>query len=150
MARKPIKQRDGLSMTEIMRGMPLDPDIRNAKHVSLYRGVSSGYGPRARTAPKVAVRTVTSIPGESPRAHVVTVTARDPDYRGKLTRSPAVKVSCTCERFKFMWEYALHYHGAADIVHSNGEPPVEKNPRLAGGACKHAYRAFQYIRRNGL
>lgn len=48
-----------------------------------------------------------------------------------------VKVSCSCPDFWARWEYALHKRGAADIVYSNGEPPVVRNPRMYPGCCKH-------------
>ncbi len=46
-----------------------------------------------------------------------------------------VKVSCSCEDFTFMWEYALNRKGAANIHYSNGEPPQFKNLGLAPGCC---------------
>lgn len=55
-----------------------------------------------------------------------------------------VKVSCSCPDYCFMWEVANHRHGASDIIYSNGEPPLEKNPNNRPGLCKHllALRAF--------
>lgn len=48
-----------------------------------------------------------------------------------------VRVSCSCEDFKFMYEWALHNRKAADIEYSNGEPPNIKNPQYKPALCKH-------------
>jgi hypothetical protein len=60
--------------------------------------------------------------------------------------SGTVKVSCDCEDFWARWEYALNRNGAADIRFSNGQPPVEKNPRRVPGACKHVFKVLKAIR----
>ena len=48
-----------------------------------------------------------------------------------------VKISCTCEFFKFYCEYALSKWGAANIRHSNGQPAVSTNPSNYPLMCKH-------------
>ncbi len=69
---------------------------------------------------------------------------------GKPLSRQYVEVACSCEDFVFGgWEYALNKRGAAQIRYGNGEPPVEKNPRLVPGACKHLIRLFDYILRSG-
>lgn len=49
-----------------------------------------------------------------------------------------VIVECTCGFHPF-WgvEYVLHTHGAAEIIHSNGQRPRIKNPEEKIFACKH-------------
>lgn len=42
-----------------------------------------------------------------------------------------------CDDFWAVWEYALNKQGAANIGHSNGQPPNEKNPSMRPGCCKH-------------
>jgi hypothetical protein len=49
----------------------------------------------------------------------------------------SVKLSCSCDDFLFRFEYALFRRGAADIRHSNGEPPEIRNPAFTPGCCKH-------------
>lgn len=62
-----------------------------------------------------------------------------------------VKVSCSCPDYTFRWEYANHKAGASDIVYSNGEPPVETNPNMKPGLCKHGLALAKYLRdRHGL
>jgi hypothetical protein len=58
-----------------------------------------------------------------------------------------VQVSCTCERFKYTWEWALHQKRASLIHWSNGEPPHEKNPNNIPGVCKHLYKGMLYMRK---
>jgi hypothetical protein len=43
------------------------------------------------------------------------------------------------------WEYALSKRGAARIEYSNGEAPIEKNPQLIPGCCKHLYYLAQTL-----
>jgi len=54
-----------------------------------------------------------------------------------LDKKLNVKVSCSCPDYCFRWEYANHRQGASDIIYGNGEPPVETNPNLHLGLCKH-------------
>ena len=58
-----------------------------------------------------------------------------------LVKDP-IKVSCTCEYFTYVCEYALHKKGAADIIHSNGEPPKNTNPSLVPTVCVHLYKVL--------
>jgi hypothetical protein len=48
-----------------------------------------------------------------------------------------LKVRCSCDRHKYMWEAALNRVGAADIKYSNGELPYDTNPAMTPGICKH-------------
>jgi hypothetical protein len=49
-------------------------------------------------------------------------------------------VSCSCDDFWAVWEYALAQRDAAKIEYSNGKHPKEKNPQLLPGCCKHIYK----------
>lgn len=48
-----------------------------------------------------------------------------------------VKLSCSCDDFKYRWEYALWLRNCADIIYSNGEPPLVNNSYFKPMACKH-------------
>lgn len=65
------------------------------------------------------------------------------------TNGKMVVVSCSCENFCFQWEYALNKKRAARIEYCNGEPPVEKNPRLVPGCCKHLHRFLTLLIQKG-
>ena len=80
-----------------------------------------------------------------------TIATNYPDGRRKIpqpthryvstieVRRQYVIVSCSCDDFKYTFEYALNKRGAAKIEYSNGEPPVERNPKLVPGVCKHLF-----------
>lgn len=50
-----------------------------------------------------------------------------------------VWVSCSCNYFRFVCEWALSRYGSADIIYSNGRPARFTNPRGIGTLCKHLY-----------
>jgi len=79
------------------------------------------------------------------KTHTSTVEALVPDKYIR-DRDVPVRVSCTCDDFWATWEVALFKRGAAKIQFSNGELPVEKNPRMIPGCCKHLYKMLQQIR----
>lgn len=56
-----------------------------------------------------------------------------------------VKLSCSCGDFTFRWEYALWKKGAADLRHSNGEPPIDRNPALRPACCKHCLALYRQL-----
>lgn len=68
-----------------------------------------------------------------------------PDERtpGRPSMDTPVWVSCPCQHFRYVCEWALSRYGSSDIIHSTGEPAHETNPRGTGMLCKHAYLAIQ-------
>lgn len=84
---------------------------------------------------------------DHPTSYIVKITGVKPDL---TDNEDGLKLSCSCPKFKFYHEYALHFHGYADIVFSNGEPPVQKNPqykRKVQGCqtCKHLVAFANYL-----
>ena len=57
------------------------------------------------------------------------------DYTKNLQST--VWVSCQCDHFKYTYEYAMSARGASDLMYAWHQPPVEKNPQMLPGACKH-------------
>lgn len=57
------------------------------------------------------------------------------DYTKNLQSS--VWVSCSCDHFKYNYEYAMATKGASDHVYAWRQPPVTMNPEMLPGACKH-------------
>lgn len=53
--------------------------------------------------------------------------------------SQHVVLSCSCDDFWAVWEVALEKRGAARVEYSNGERPIERNPQMIPGCCKHLY-----------
>lgn len=148
MARPPQVRRagnSGMSMAQILGYAPHEPDVRNARQVSIKR-LNAG---RLRDGQSsfFTSTTETNMPGEQPRLHSQTMKARDPAYRGPLSSCPNILVSCDCERHCFVWEYALWSHGAAEIIYCNGQPPLETNANLIPACCKHLIRVMVTMRR---
>lgn len=50
-----------------------------------------------------------------------------------------VVLSCSCDDFWAVWEVALAARGAARVEYSNGDRPIERNPMMIPGCCKHLY-----------
>lgn len=50
-----------------------------------------------------------------------------------------VWVSCSCNYFRYVCEWALSRYGSSDIIYSNGQPARTTNPRGIGTLCKHIY-----------
>jgi len=57
-----------------------------------------------------------------------------------------IKAECTCPRYKFAHDYALHQKNASDLRFSIDEPPDITNPDPRNlGVCKHLYRCLQSV-----
>jgi hypothetical protein len=148
-----VKERTkGLRMSEIMKFTPLHPDDHNARFVFTATSHNGKQFPKfGRYKGRVAVffKTLTrDQQADSPRLHTQLLYARDPDYEGALIDCPQVVFSCDCQRFLFMYEYALWKRGAAELRFGNGEPPVKTNPRMRPGCCKHFKRVYVFMKSN--
>lgn len=60
-----------------------------------------------------------------------------------------VQLTCACEDHRYVWEHALNFHGAAEILYSNGDPAKIRNPRNIPGCCKHIVKTFDTLVRRG-
>ena len=58
-----------------------------------------------------------------------------------------IKVSCDCEWFCFVSEYALWTWGAASIKFSNGQPAKVRNPGNHPILCKHLTQVLMTIKK---
>lgn len=52
-------------------------------------------------------------------------------------------LTCDCPYHKFFVEYALAKYDSSDIIYSNGDPPVIKNPTELAYCCKHSLLALE-------
>lgn len=138
----------GLSAVQLLRFIPLEPDAHNARYVRIIQLRKRTLKLHNRTTNQhthheaLFTTTLTHIPDQRPRTHKQIIYAADPIWLAELSRCPALKISCDCERHKFVWEYALWKRGASDIVYCNGRPPQATNPSLLPGACKHLFKAL--------
>lgn len=60
-----------------------------------------------------------------------------------------VVLSCSCDDFWAVWEVALAAQGAARVEYSNGDRPVDRNPTMLPGCCKHLYRLGERLIHKG-
>lgn len=60
-----------------------------------------------------------------------------------------VVLSCSCDDFWAVWEVALASQGAARVEYSNGERPLERNPTMLPGCCKHLYKLGERLIEKG-
>ncbi len=118
--------------------------LLNSQYVSLRRVQIH------KTKPLIKFETLTRMPGEKPRVHVQRIYAADPNWKGPLSQCPAIKIACTCGNYLFEWEVANAYRGASDIIYSNGNFPIETNPSLRPGVCKHVLKCLLFILQNNL
>jgi hypothetical protein len=61
---------------------------------------------------------------------------------GRPGMDKPVWVSCSCNYFRYMCEWALLRHSSSDRIYSNGQPARSTNPRGIGTLCKHLYVAL--------
>ena len=61
-----------------------------------------------------------------------------------------VIVDCSCDDYLYRWEYANNRHGCSRIENSNGQPPVDTNPALTPGLCKHLIALYSHLKSKGL
>lgn len=57
--------------------------------------------------------------------------------RGGISTKRLSWIWCSCPSFLYNWEVALTAVGSSNIVDSNGEKPVIRNPAMKPGCCKH-------------
>lgn len=57
-----------------------------------------------------------------------------------------IKAYCQCPDYLMVWEYVAARRGNTDLMFGNGEPPVERNPNMRMGACKHLLTLFKTIK----
>lgn len=88
-------------------------------------------------------------PNATERPHTCMIIGLDQDK--KITANgQKVVVSCDCENYVYMWEYANAKHGASQLIYSNGERPGFTNPGEVAGMCKHLVGLYDYAKRKGL
>lgn len=127
------------------RGMTLRQLLKNTPKFMKYNAeecvfkkwkkTTSKAGGRPAVVSKVVHNSQFKVDRERP--HEVTMIGLNPDLKIS-DRKQKVMVSCECENYMFMWEYANAKHGAAKLIYGNGEPPSFTNPGEVAGLCKHA------------
>lgn len=72
------------------------------------------------------------------------------DGKKKKIISSNIECSCDCDAYKYWSEVALHNKEASLILFSNGEDPIEKNPKKIPYGCKHLIRLGLLIQTLGM
>jgi len=131
-----VKRRlQALSVAQLLNAASRFPDAKMAQWITVSR---TAHLQDNAGRPVLRGETLTAKPNTPPkRGHKCSFRAVDPKYKGKFYQCKAVMADCNCHRFLFVWEYALWYRGAAQLMRSNGEHPIETNPGLKIGLCKH-------------
>ncbi len=91
-----------------------------------------------------ACTTVTKMPKQRVRYHKVRV-QMPKTFKGRFIDCKDVKIDCDCERYVFVWNYALVQKNAAIKDRTNHEPPEITNPQGLPGACKHLLVVLQLL-----
>lgn len=142
------KSKRGLTLKYLLGNTPKMMRY-NAQECSFkkWKPTKTKTGGRPAVVAKVVHNSQFKIDRERP--HEVTFIGLKPDL--KLShRNQRIMVSCDCENYLFMWEYANAVHGAAKIIYGNGEPPSFTNPGESPGLCKHAAAVADRILAEGL
>jgi hypothetical protein len=131
--------KSGFSCARILRATPPDRVDKSAfiKLTSVKSGTSKATGKRKLLAQSVSI---------DKKAPDRTKYVNSMEFHGE----DRVKLSCSCSDFTFRWEYALAQKGGADIFYSNGEPPVDRNPQMKPGCCKHLVALILMAKDRGL
>jgi hypothetical protein len=125
---------------------------RNSQWVKLTRPKSSAPKGSAPILSTVAYSThdnfgIRKRPNQINR-YTVTVTSKDkPDV--PISKAKWVTVSCQCKSHKFGCEYKLWKMGGAELIYSNGRPPVSYMVNIPA-VCKHVYKALLTIVQKGM
>lgn len=120
----------GLSVKQLYRSTP--PYIKsNAQDVV----VKSLKPAKTKTGLPAFRAKVLSVYNKKRVLYDTTIIGKEKDI--PVMKQKHVLVSCSCDNFCFMWEYADTHWGSAVIKYSNGEPAVQTNPGNHPGMCKH-------------
>lgn len=144
---KTPKMEKGLSLNALIKSTPrLMKENAMECYVSAYK---RGKTPKGLPLATANVRHKDPMrPNKTVRIHKPMIVGLDDPFK-PISKQKRVMVSCPCENFVYMWEYADAEHGAARIIYGNGEPPNFTNPGSAPGLCKHLMALADLIKRNG-
>tara|TARA_Y100001963_G_C6790611_1_gene455187 strand:+ start:3141 stop:3770 length:630 start_codon:yes stop_codon:yes gene_type:complete len=140
--------RRGLTLRQLIKSTPKFMRLNGEECAfKKWKKTTSKVGGRPAVVASVVHNTQFKVDRETP--HQVTVIGLNPDL--KLSdRKQKVMVSCDCENYLYVWEYANAKHGAAKIIYGNGEAPVMTNPGESPGLCKHASAVADRILAEGI
>lgn len=116
-------------------------DLNNAKNVGILN-IKVAESKKGRRAIIATCQSTPDRQGQVKDKHKCSIIGLEDN--GPLSAQNCM-VSCTCDRFKFYFEYALTKKGAAKIKYCNGDPPHTTNPNLITGMCKHLIAVSRHL-----
>lgn len=66
----------------------------------------------------------------------------------KITLDSKIIILDPCPVYVYRFEFAMAKRGNSLIYYSNGDPPIQTNPRMRPGLSHHGYRVLQYLIKN--
>jgi hypothetical protein len=125
-----------------MRNTP--QEVRDRSTQTTIRKIEKIYVRRGSQVRVVAKIRTNSQPGVPPRP-VRTVLVESVSG-GHLLHTAHIKVSCSCEYWKWYGcADVLNMHGAAFVRDVTGYMPLLRNPAFTPSVCKHVYRILRQI-----
>jgi hypothetical protein len=137
------KRKGGLSLRQALLFTP-PYNFNKAKDV-----VVKAYNPKGRTKSgyPAIIGTLLTVDGEHHTPKQVTIIGFEKGV--KIKDQAKVLVSCNCGNWTFVWEYAMSTWGAANIIHSNGQPASWTNSSNHPGVCKHLVALAKLVIKQG-
>lgn len=140
------KAENGMSISQILSNAQYEPDTVNARLVRVrtakIRRLNDGRA-------LCDLTTATQYPNNRRHIHRQMVWSRDVGDTSPLSLCHHIMVTCDCNRFQYVWEYALTENGASKVIHGDGSPPDETNPQHLAAPCKHLLRVLWIIKTKG-
>ena len=152
---KKIKQKDGLTATELLRQTAKDWEVvpENAKAVMVYDAYfepsdlsPSGYVFKSVTDCKDDERYKA---GKKIKNGIHNQMIYSLSKSMKVGSRNKLFVQCDCEFFLYNCEYSLTRWGSSEIKYSNGQPAKIKNPQNKPWVCKHIFKCLAILKANG-
>ena len=135
----------GLTIIDLLKKVG-KTQLENSKYVRIKKVEFN----QTRNLYKFTTETYDPVKKET-RIHTQRIYPRNPYYKGKLCEArDGVKITCSCGFFLFDCEVALFNYAASDIIYSNGNYPVDKNPNLKPWSCKHCFKDLLFLVQKGL
>ena len=140
----------GMSLKQLMRGSdpPREWRANNIVHITSIKKMATPKGLPAVAAVCWHEDLLRPNSVKAKRPHEVRVFGLD-DPNAPISKQKRVLVSCDCEDWVFVWEYAVALRGASKVIYGNGQPPTRTNISCEPGLCKHLYAVAEQVLEKG-
>lgn len=140
-----------LSLRQLMQRTPrnIKSNADDTRILKIKKIIDSDTGQPAVISVIVSTHDSQGYLRRNPKQHRCFIMSMDEDKTKDINASK-VKLSCDCEYFMYTVEYALRRRGNADIIFSNGQPAVVRNPTHKPFLCKHLFQLAEVVISKGL